>query len=627
MRKTYTLGKSRRILHHLYAWFKKKGNTLTTPAQNKMEGDLRALENAIFEKNRPEASALAKQLEATSSTYFKKSIFSQVFEIGIAIVFALCIATVVRQMWFELYEIPTGSMRPSFREQDRLTVTKTTFGLNIPLETEHLYFDPNLVERGKVLIFSGANIPELDEETKYFGVLPYTKRYIKRLIGKPGDALYFYGGNIYGVDRDGKPIEVLLEDPWMKKIEHIPFITFEGEISVVSDTNKILFLHFNRPIGKLSFNRIGTTRGEINANGQWGKEHPFDQAEADKISSLSDFWGIGNFAMARLLTKEELKKYTIFDPEKLGDAELYLQLKHSPNLTYPPPRLYKEGRYMGVQIPTFESIIPLKKEAVDKIMDNMYTARFVIKDGRARRYNFESDRFSSGNPSFAGVPDGTYEFYHGKAEKVGFSGWTSELSQEHPLNKHTTSLTQALYNLGIEMLTAYEPNAFFQSNYPHRYAYFRDGDLYLLGAPILKKDDPALQAFVANEKELERKGTPQQPYMPFIDRGAPLKDGKLDTAFIKNFGIKVPEKHYLVLGDNHAMSKDSRIFGFVPEQNLQGAPSFLIWPPGSRWGFPPQTAYPFINVPRLIVWSAVALILLAWYLVQRRRYSKRLFPK
>jgi len=389
----------------------------------------------------------------------------------------------------------------------------------------------------------------------------------------------------------------------------------------------IIFKHMDQPIGRLSFNRIGTHRGEINIDGKWRKDRPFGEDENQAISSFGDYWGIGNFAMARLVNREELEELTTFDPDKYGDAELYLQLRHTPNLSYPPPRLYKEGRHMGVQLPAFESVIPLQREHLDAIMDNIYTSRFVIKNGRARRYSVENNSFRAGNPNFADVPDGTYEFVNGKAEKVGLKGWTTELPDDHPLNKRSTDRIKELFNMGIEMLTSYEPYTYFQIYYPHRYAYYRDGDLYLLGAPILKKDDPTLQQFIANEKIRESKGTTQHPYKAFVDSGPPLKDGKIDVDFVKAFGVKVPEKNYLALGDNHAMSKDSRLFGFVPEDNIQGAPSILLWPPGHRWGFPPQTSYPFFTVPRLIIWGVVGLLVLVWYVLHRRRMSRRLFPE
>lgn len=165
-------------------------------------------------------------------------------------------------MWFELYEIPTGSMRPAFREQDRLSVTKTAFGLNIPLKTGHFYFDSKLVERGKVVVFSGDNLQLSDTDTTYFGIFPYKKRYIKRMIGKPGDTLYFYGGQIFGIDREGNSIQELLNDPWMKKNEYIPFLSFEGNTNNFSE-NKILLKQMNMPVGRYTVSRFTDNKGEI----------------------------------------------------------------------------------------------------------------------------------------------------------------------------------------------------------------------------------------------------------------------------------------------------------------------------------------------------------------------------
>ncbi|MDH4379342.1 MAG: signal peptidase I [Vampirovibrionales bacterium] len=44
------------------------------------------------------------------------------------------------------------------------------------------------------------------------------------------------------------------------------------------------------------------------------------------------------------------------------------------------------------------------------------------------------------------------------------------------------------------------------------------------------------------------------------------------------YPAKVPEGHYLMMGDNRNMSKDGRYFGFVPKDRLVGRAVFRLWP-------------------------------------------------
>lgn len=626
MRRPYSLRKSRHILKWVYGWYKKNSHKLSPTQLAAIESDMASLDRALLQQRRPEADEIARRVEIFGNEHCKKSIFNYTSELIFALIFALAIASVVRSMWFEPYEIPTGSMRPTFKEQDHLTVTKTAFGINVPFKTEHFYFDPNLVQRTSILIFSGDGLPLRDTDTTLFGIFPYKKRYIKRAIGKPGDIFYFYGGQLYGIDKEGHEIEGLRNSSWMKTLEYVPFLSFEGDISA-QGSNRILFNHFHRPLGRLTLGPGGAQTGDILNGKEWTKDKATAQNSVHThLETFSDFFGMRNYAEARLLTKDELKQQAP-NEDDLEEGKLYLQLHHNPSLSFPKALIQSDTRGTSIGIPAFSAIIPLQQEHLDAIMSHLYTARFVITDGKARRYSIDDDHFTSSSPLFPEVPNGTYEFYHGKASKIIWGGIETSVPKDSPLYSHDASNIQKLYNLGIEMNKAFNPSPNNQTLFPHRYVYFRDGDLYTMGGLIIKKDDPALVKFREREEKRQASSTAKTPYVAFKDYGPPMKDGTIDVEFIKTFGIAVPEKSYMVLGDNHAMSADSRVFGFVPETNLQGAPYWIIWPPGDRLGPPLQKPYPFMNMPRAIIWLIAALIGIAWYAYHLWQIRRPIFIK
>jgi len=139
----------------------------------------------------------------------------------------------------------------------------------------------------------------------------------------------------------------------------------------------------------------------------------------------------------------------------------------------------------------------------------------------------------------------------------------------------------------------------------------------------MKKGDPHLTLFLKREYQKQSISTSVKPYIPFDDAGAPLTDdGKLDLQFIKKYGITIPDKMYLVMGDNHAMSSDSRQFGFVPQDNLRGGASFLFWPAGDRWGRLPQAITQHLTVPNLTVLGLAIFLSALSYIYLQRKYFK-----
>lgn len=594
MTKKYSLRKCRKLLTEALLRHKKLAKRLSGELLAKFDRSLDALALAIQNKDIQNANLHAYDVEQFLHEHGRKTIFEHVREFCVAVTVALIIAAIVRMMWFELYEIPSGSMRPTFRESDRVLVFKDVFCINKPFETAHFYFDPHLVERGSIVVLTGDKLDLPDVDTTYFGLFPGKRRYVKRCVAKDGDTIYFYGGNIYGIDKEGKERVT----PYLSPYEYIPFITFEGKVeeSKKQDTNRFTLRHMNIPVATV----------DISAKGMSAKP-------IGEMPPIADLWGIGNFAMSRILEPEDLPSAAKILGYTDPDAKLYLEIKHSPQL---PTNRGEATSLLHTEL----SWIGLDDTHVERIKQALYTGRFYVRKGTGFRYTPEGpDLQSQGVFLDRKIPDGCYEFIDGVAYEVGFGAITHPLPATHPLYPHTLKAVKALYNSGIEFSSI--TNKVQKTSYfPARYSYFRDGGLYTLGKPLFVSGDPKLARFV------EREGTrqsQQKGYKAFRDHGPPVKDGKLDVEFIRTFGLPIAENHYLLLGDNHAMSNDSRFFGAVPQQNLQGSPSLLFWPPGSRWGRPPQPELPLFRIPNVVVDLSAAVIIAIAYTIYNRRLRRK----
>jgi len=615
----YTLRKSKRVLRQAYQLYQRKKKTLDTTDKEKLQLNILSLQKAILQKDIPIAARIAHQLEENANKLMPKTLWDKSYDFIRAMIFALFVAIAIRTMWFELYTIPTGSMRPTLKEGDFLVVSKTDYGINVPLSTSHFYFDPALVKRGDVFVFTGKDMDITDADTVYFYLFPGKKQFVKRLIAKPGDTIYFYGGEIYGINAQGNELTDLKNFPWFQDLEHIPFIRFDGKVETAHSPkqglfNSAVFYQMNQPVAQLSMNSLGAITGEM-----------LPVSGKQPLSSYSDLWGFKNFAMARLLTADQVDQLHPGTLKNLNPGVLYLELTHHPSLQGAHLIRDENNRFrpdLGFSV----SLLPLSQKNIETISEHMLTCRFIVDKGVAYRYGLNPRNPSSLSylPRLPDVPDGTYEIQNGKAYKILSGGITKELPQDHPLYRKDPQRVQLLYNLGIEFITYYNPSKNSRI-FPSRYAYFRNHELYLLGAPILQKEDPELTLFLKREYQKQSVASSNEPYFPFEDTGPPLlDDGKMDIAFIKKYGLTIPEKSYLALGDNHAMSADSRQFGFVPENNIRGGVSFLFWPPGSRWGriFQPHSL--FFTFPNLLVWISAATIILCSSIYMKRKFNKPL---
>lgn len=66
-----------------------------------------------------------------------------------------------------------------------------------------------------------------------------------------------------------------------------------------------------------------------------------------------------------------------------------------------------------------------------------------------------------------------------------------------------------------------------------------------------------------------------EPYVAIQNQGIPPGARTIS-------GLLVPASDYFVLGDNRAVSSDSRIWGFLPVGNIIGRAAFVYWPLGQN---------------------------------------------
>ncbi len=610
MDKVYSLRKCKHILRHTFKQYRRRGKKLDVETRANIFDSMVALQDAIIVKDKPDANQKAHALEALYDAHFERSMPIRFMHSAIGLAIVLGFAILIRQVWFELYEIPTGSMRPTLQEKDRLIVSKSPFGINIPLTPDHFYFNPDLVQRGDTVVFTTAGMDIPDSNMLYFYIFPGKKQYVKRLIGKPGDTLYYYGGQIYGIDRFGNSIDKELQNPKLGYVNHVPFIHFEGKPQLPSHPKNgiytpLIIKQTGQPVAKLSAYSTGHIQGQMLPNP--GKP----EGTPATIGDYYDLWGFKNYAMCRLLTPSKAAQF--YPQQKLETANLYLELTHHPSIKNAHLVQNYKGHYMPA-INLSQTLLPLETPHLYHLYKSLTTARFIVSDGLARRYGAPKMKHPT-YPQMPHIPDGTYQFQQGIAFKVGPGAILSKLPPDHALNQYDEKRLLTLYNLGIEFNTYFKPSHPNQM-LPSRYAYFRHGNLYSMNMPILKADDPTLVRFVHSEYIRQQNAPTYAPYHPFDDQGPP--SGQDD--FLMRYGLTVPEGHYLVLGDNYPMSADSRDFGFVPAGNLRGQASFIFWPPGSRFGLPIQNSAPIFSFPNIVVWILALIGIFFAYRHHRRTH-------
>ena len=99
-----------------------------------------------------------------------------------SITIAIVLAVFIRILFFEPYKIPSGSMRMTLIEGDRLFVNKLAFGPRIPFSGYRL---------------PGFTRPKRGDVVVFINPVDHKRNFIKRLIGFGGEKIEIRDGDIY----------------------------------------------------------------------------------------------------------------------------------------------------------------------------------------------------------------------------------------------------------------------------------------------------------------------------------------------------------------------------------------------------------------------------------------------
>ncbi len=134
---------------------------------------------------------------------------------------AILLALIVRWAFFEAYVIPSGSMLPSLLHHDHIFVNKMIYGLRVPFSERWLvhWKEP---KRGEVIVF------KYPQDKKLF--------YIKRVVGVPGDRIFYENGNLYiNEELVEKAVPTTLKDDW----DWLQDSDFPGEVNAGGKNNYV----------------------------------------------------------------------------------------------------------------------------------------------------------------------------------------------------------------------------------------------------------------------------------------------------------------------------------------------------------------------------------------------------
>lgn len=148
-----------------------------------------------------------------------------------SIFLAILVALTIRWAVIEAFVIPSGSMLPTLLIRDHIFVNKLVYGIRLPW-TQHWLAKFEEPKRGEVIVFLWP------EDISW--------RYVKRVIGIPGDRIFYEDGKLYIndalIETQVPEGEVLEQVKWLER-EATADLHLEGGLSFHTHWQENLYEH------------------------------------------------------------------------------------------------------------------------------------------------------------------------------------------------------------------------------------------------------------------------------------------------------------------------------------------------------------------------------------------------